>query len=76
MDYLIVGTFGLIIALHFWLTRVIKKAVVQPVADDGKLMDARLSEKKRHVAIMETHGFAIGFWTALGLVVLVQWVLQ
>lgn len=76
MDYLILAAVATPFALGYWLTRVIKRAVVQPVADDGKLLDARLSEKKRHVAIMEAHGFAIGFWTALGLVMLAWWVGQ
>lgn len=60
--------------VYLWLTRTIKKAVVQPVMKNGKLLDPLLSEKPRWKAIKEDHGVAIGFWLGLGLVLLVWFI--
>lgn len=73
VGYFIIIAAIIVFGLGFWLTRVIKRAWVQPIAPDGKPLDARLSEKKRYTAIVEAHGFAIGFLTALGLVALALW---
>lgn len=63
----------LIAVIRGWLTATIKRAVVSPVAPDGKLLGAVLSEKVRWKAIKEDHGIAIGFWMGVTLALWLAW---
>lgn len=62
-----------IIALRLWLTATVKKAVVQPVMRDGKLIGPLLSEKPRWKLIKEEYGLMIGFWLGVGLAAWLAW---
>ena len=61
------------IFLYYWLKRVVKRAVVQPIAK-GKVYDPLLSEKTRFTVWWEAHGnkvcfvagLALGLWFGYG----------
>jgi hypothetical protein len=74
MTYILAGVI-IIAAVRMWLMAIVKKAVVQPVMRDGKLIGPLLSEKPRWKLIKEEYGFIIGAWLGIILTGVVCWVL-
>lgn len=72
--YLILIGFFLFIFFILWLRHPIKKTMVYPVDPiTRKLRDGLMSEKRRIKVIKEEHGIAIGFWLAVGVMILGWW---
>lgn len=69
-----VSIISLVLGLIYYFTRIVKKAVAQPIDKRTKLLlPSVLSEKPRWKWIKEEYGLAIGFWFGVCLMIFLYW---